>query len=188
MTTAAQAKKYREKYPERVKASARAYYERNKEKIAAAKKEKRQQNREQIDARKRAWERENPDKVAMQRVRSRLRRERSRLNAGLKFHYNVTADQYDRILAAQGGVCAICREPSDSARSKRLFVDHDHQTGTPRGLLCHRCNAGLGYFRERPELFHAAVDYLFAWEMADQTSTEKWDASAIRCFEMMMSS
>ncbi len=49
----------------------------------------------------------------------------------------VTDDQYERLLAAQGGHCALC--PS-TPKTRRLAVDHDHKTGKVRGLLCHRCN------------------------------------------------
>jgi hypothetical protein len=51
-----------------------------------------------------------------------------------------TAEDYDRLLAAQGGGCAICKAPP---KTRRLHVDHDHKTGAVRGLLCHRCNRGL---------------------------------------------
>lgn len=49
----------------------------------------------------------------------------------------VSDDQYERLLAAQGGHCALC--PS-TPKTRRLHVDHEHRTGRVRGLLCHRCN------------------------------------------------
>jgi hypothetical protein len=52
----------------------------------------------------------------------------------------VTDAEYDRLLAAQGGGCAICGNPP---KTRRLHVDHDHKTGRVRGLLCHRCNRAL---------------------------------------------
>ena len=54
--------------------------------------------------------------------------------------YGITGDDYDALLALQGGKCAICRA---RPRSKRLAVDHDHKTGAVRGLLCSRCNHDL---------------------------------------------
>lgn len=54
--------------------------------------------------------------------------------------YGLSADEYDAMLAAQGGRCAICRA---RPKSKRLAVDHDHRTGEVRGLLCSRCNHDL---------------------------------------------
>ena len=69
----------------------------------------------------------------------------------------ITLEQYDQMLAAQKGLCAICEEPPDHAR---LFIDHCHKTGKVRGLLCSVCNRGLGHFRDRVDLFLSAVSYL----------------------------
>jgi hypothetical protein len=54
--------------------------------------------------------------------------------------YGITGDEYEALLRAQGGRCAICRA---RPKSKRLAVDHDHKTGAVRGLLCSRCNHDL---------------------------------------------
>lgn len=69
----------------------------------------------------------------------------------------VTVAEYDRLLAAQGGGCAICGNPP---KSRRLDVDHDHRTGATRGLLCHACNRGLSYFRDNARSLWRAGDYL----------------------------
>lgn len=61
------------------------------------------------------------------------------------------------LLAAQGGRCAICRRV---VASKFLRVDHCHVTGVIRGLLCQRCNPGLGFFQEDPDLLNRALEYL----------------------------
>lgn len=76
----------------------------------------------------------------------------------LKRRYGITAEQYDAILAAQGGGCAICGR-DDRAWELRLCVDHDHDTGTVRGILCRRCNAFLAIV-ENPELLAQFHDYL----------------------------
>jgi hypothetical protein len=52
----------------------------------------------------------------------------------------VTDEEYARLLAAQGGHCALC---PNTPKTRRLHVDHDHATGKVRGLLCHRCNRAL---------------------------------------------
>ncbi len=81
----------------------------------------------------------------------------------LRVRYGMTPSDYERMLAAQGGACAICRstDSGHSASKKRRFlVDHDHDTGAPRGLLCHRCNVGLGMFRDTPEHLDSAIKYL----------------------------
>ena len=75
----------------------------------------------------------------------------------------VTLEDYQRLLTAQGGVCAICgRPPREGGR--RLDVDHDHRTGAVRGLLDHRCNRGLGYFGDDPRRLEAAARYLRKYE------------------------
>jgi len=71
--------------------------------------------------------------------------------------YGITADEYKALFAAQNGVCAICKQ----ARSYRLNVDHDHQSGHVRGLLCRLCNGRLlTAARDRPEVLRAGADYL----------------------------
>ncbi len=77
--------------------------------------------------------------------------------------YGITLDDYDRMLAEQGGACAICGGgPEGGPATKNYSVDHCHETGLVRGLLCSSCNIGLAKFRDRPELLIAASDYLLA--------------------------
>lgn len=71
--------------------------------------------------------------------------------------YGLTADAFDAMLAAQGGLCAIC---GDRMAGKFLHVDHCHSSGRVRGLLCTRCNPGIGYFRESIVLLRKAIGYL----------------------------
>lgn len=69
----------------------------------------------------------------------------------------VTLDDYDRMLAEQGGGCAICGAPP---KTRRLDVDHDHKTGQVRGLLCVRCNRAVPSWTLSPEWFLAAARYV----------------------------
>ncbi len=71
----------------------------------------------------------------------------------------MTLDEYNRMLTAQGGVCAICGVKT-ARKGWRLAVDHCHATGRVRGLLCHRCNSAIGMMRESAELMRRAADYL----------------------------
>lgn len=71
--------------------------------------------------------------------------------------YGLEKGEYDKLFQAQGGVCAICRQP----RKQRLSVDHDHKTGMVRGLLCRMCNGRLlTAAKDKPEVLRAAADYL----------------------------
>lgn len=76
----------------------------------------------------------------------------------LRETYGITGEQYEAILAAQGGQCFICeKEP----RAKRFAVDHDHDTGEVRGLLCRRCNHRLlGSAHDRTRILYRAIEYL----------------------------
>ena len=79
--------------------------------------------------------------------------------------YQLTVGEYEAILAAQGGGCAICGSAETYVNNRHgttfsLSVDHDHETGVIRGILCGACNRGVGYFRDRPSLLDAASKYL----------------------------
>ncbi len=79
--------------------------------------------------------------------------------------YGLSGPAYDELLKAQGGVCAICKQPERVAlnpgdKPHSLAVDHDHATLKVRGLLCRACNVGLGNFADDPALLRTAADYL----------------------------
>lgn len=77
--------------------------------------------------------------------------------------YGITPDEYRAMLVTQGGRCAVCGDepPPDGIKaSSRLHVDHDHATGMVRALLCNRCNRGIGYMRDRPDLLRLAAEYV----------------------------
>lgn len=71
--------------------------------------------------------------------------------------YDLTVDEYQTIFELQSGKCAICKQASN----KVLVVDHDHETGKVRALLCGTCNSGLGMFKDSPELLDQAARYLW---------------------------
>jgi hypothetical protein len=80
----------------------------------------------------------------------------------LRSEYGITEDDVVRLLDAQGWGCAICRDPL-SVHGKQTEwpnIDHCHETGMVRGVLCMRCNTTLGYMRDRPSLLRRAADYL----------------------------
>jgi hypothetical protein len=77
--------------------------------------------------------------------------------------FDISVEEYDRLFFAQEGLCAICSQPERAPFKggvRRLAVDHDHETGKVRGLLCMNCNNGLGRFGDDPGLLRAAADYL----------------------------
>lgn len=70
--------------------------------------------------------------------------------------YGCTPEFKEQLLESQGGVCAICGKVADG----KWHLDHEHGTGRIRGVLCSRCNQGLGLFGDDPEVCSAAADYL----------------------------
>ena len=88
--------------------------------------------------------------------------------AGAKHNYHlgrfgINDADYQKMLVEQNGVCAICGRPERQGTNgspKQLSVDHDHETGELRGLLCTSCNTALGLVEDRVDLLHAAIAYL----------------------------
>jgi hypothetical protein len=78
--------------------------------------------------------------------------------AAIKWRYRIDPAIYDELLEKQQGVCACCRL-SETGKSGRLHVDHDHGTGRIRGLLCSRCNVALGLLRDNPSTILRLWEY-----------------------------
>ena len=76
--------------------------------------------------------------------------------------FGITLEQYNEMLVAQGGVCAICLQPEAVSREQHLAVDHDHTSNKVRALLCNRCNRALGFMQDNAYLLRAAAAYLEA--------------------------
>ena len=94
-----------------------------------------------------------PCRYAVHKPRADLR------SARRKYNYGLTREQFEALFAEQGGQCAICDRPL-AAEGRNLHVDHCHFDKQVRGLLCGRCNTGLGHFRDDPELLQAAANYI----------------------------
>lgn len=105
------------------------------------------ENREYMNQGHREWTRKNKKYAA----------EYSR-NKTLIIKFGITEIQYQDLLFKQGGTCLICKKTCSSGR--KLAVDHDHETGEIRGLLCGACNMGLGLFQDNPFLLENAKNYL----------------------------
>lgn len=71
-------------------------------------------------------------------------------------YYGISIEQYEEMSERQSHKCALCRR----AYARTLHVDHCHETGDVRGLLCNNCNTGIGLFEESIVLFRAATAYL----------------------------
>lgn len=78
----------------------------------------------------------------------------------LRRNYGITAEDFDRMFSEQSGRCGICCTEDPGGRTNTFHVDHCHETGRVRGLLCNRCNRALGQFNDSEELLLAAIAYL----------------------------
>lgn len=89
--------------------------------------------------------------------RERKRKRQSELY--FKNKYNLSIDDYEKIVMSQNFACLICGRHQDELEQK-LFVDHDHETGRVRGLLCSSCNSLLGYSKDNISILESAIEYL----------------------------
>lgn len=101
-------------------------------------------NREARKAKALQWNKDNPEALQASKERARAK------------EYGLTVEQLRAMLARE--TCDICGEPFSS--TKHRHVDHDHETGKARGLLCSNCNHAIGKMKDSPELLRKAADYL----------------------------
>jgi hypothetical protein len=111
------------------------------------------QNRDKVNAQKREYRKNNQEKLAAQ---WKKRAEQVRNNK-LKRLYGISYEDKVEMHKQQNGVCPICYQPLGV---NDLHVDHDHDTGEVRGLLCKHCNMGLGNFKENTEALERALSYI----------------------------
>lgn len=112
----------------------------------------------------RRYTEENRERVNAQRRSKYLDRRQNHI-AGMRLRrFGLTRDDFLDMLEEQGGVCAICGNPETSRGNhgyiKNLSVDHDHETGVVRGLLCNNCNRAIGLLRDDTSILAAAIAYL----------------------------
>lgn len=165
------------------KARYKAWFEANKDALLQKQRERNRKNylknKEAHSAKATQWAAENPERFKELQGQYRLRNKDAlaakrkaiyeankpaellqRRHAKIK-KYGLQPDDYHAMLAKQGGKCAICRSDKPTLNNKGSFrIDHCHVTGVVRGLLCNKCNAGLGMFGDNPELLAKALQYL----------------------------
>ena len=129
-------KKWRKENKEHVIKYRKKLYSENKEEILKNLKLRRENNLEKYLIRENEYRMKNPIKI-----------KHSKRAYNLKVTYNMTLEDYQRMFDTQKGKCAICKKHQNEFKYP-LHVDHDHNTGKVRGLLCGRCNAGLGYYEK----------------------------------------
>ncbi len=98
-------------------------------------------------SRMKQWKKDNPEKFKAHARKALLKK------------YGLSIEQFDELLVSQNNACKLCKKlrlPTE----REWQVDHCHDTGRVRGILCYNCNVGLGHFTDSPTLLAAAIEYL----------------------------
>jgi hypothetical protein len=149
----------------------------NAEKIKKQQKQYKDNHREEITIKTKQWRENNVDKI--KQFPSHSKENRSKVykkyhmnnkentrRYKIKKKYDITLEQYNEMVDAQQGKCKICGTHQDELK-KLLVIDHNHDTNIVRGLLCDKCNRGLGHFNDDVNLLSQAIEYLSADLSAD---------------------
>lgn len=118
------------------------YYKKNKEKI-------------------RRYQKDNPDihNKANEKYNRKPTSKKKRRGISYMYKYGITEKDFNDMFLKQKGRCAICGV-SQLDIEYRINIDHCHETGIVRGLLCRRCNTALGHFKDDVDIMQRAIDYL----------------------------
>lgn len=102
--------------------------------------------------------RERARKAKLQKAKDRAQEAKlPKVEASRFRQYGLTEKKFDQMYEGQDERCKICKVWQDS---NEIHIDHDHSTGRVRGLLCKRCNFGLGWFNDKPDFLETAAWYL----------------------------
>ena len=135
----------------------KAYREKNKEGIKDYQKAYREKNKEEIKAKKKTYYKKNKEKHKASQ---------------LKIRYGIGLHEYNLILTEQKGKCACCGIHQNEL-TMNLAVDHDHDTGLIRGLLCMHCNTAIGMLGDNIEGLMKALNYLEKHELTKERKTNE---------------
>lgn len=139
------------------RAVTRESYARHREKYREANRVYGRENRAKRTAYGREYTAKNREKLKAQ-GRERYQADKTRFaDARLRYVYGIDLKTYGQMYDAQGGACAICRAVHPVGK---LCVDHNHETGAVRGLLCRQCNSAIGFMNDDPAVVSAAASYL----------------------------
>jgi hypothetical protein len=163
-------KERRESNPEHYLKIGRRFYANHKERLRARSMDYYRSHPEESKARHKKWRQENKEYCQLKaKADTKKNKDRTRFRIMRKL-YGLEPSTYDEMLANQGGLCAICGNPP--AKNKHLHIDHCHKTGLVRGLLCGKCNAGIGFLNDEAALAQNAADYLADFEANGTENTQ----------------
>jgi hypothetical protein len=151
---------------EKARISEARYRERNREKRRASGRKRYQkmneENKKLYNEKTVEWRKQNPEKYAkiQKKYHDNNNVKLKKRNSRLKRNFKITLKDYEKMLEEQNGVCKICKNPETTKTLKNLSVDHCHNTGKVRGLLCRSCNVALGLFKDDIEIITNSIKYL----------------------------
>lgn len=152
-------KAWRERNKDKIKADKQAYHISNKDEIKAKDKLYYEANAEVIKNKQKKYYEANKDKVKKYIQTYNKTNPDVQRKTQYKRKFGITLDDYDKMFDIQEGKCSICTK-HQSELKKLLHVDHNHETGKIRGLLCGDCNLALGMFKDNETLLTNAIKYL----------------------------
>lgn len=140
--------------------ASRKWKAKNKEKVAAYQKEWRQLNKDKMKQYMSDWRFANQEHIKEYNSRWNSSNLDYHVDRHLKYTYNISIVEYTKMLEKQEFKCAICGIHESEAIRSKLFVDHCHETGKIRALLCLNCNTALGHIKEDTNILHSMLNYL----------------------------
>ena len=149
----------KKKYNLEHKADRQKRYLSKKQEISEQKKGYRLKHKKEIAKHMEQYYKNNKEIMAIQSKQYRLKHKEDIARQRRHATYGITSEQYDIIYTKQNGCCAICGK-HETKLNRKLSVDHDHETGIIRGLLCYKCNTALGLFGDNIEILKQALNYL----------------------------
>jgi Recombination endonuclease VII len=140
---------WRKKNPEKIRQSRKEWSEKNRDKVLKSKKKYRNKYSEKVKKQIKNWIKNN-----------KRRYQQTKWSGWIKQKYGLSEKVFENLLKAQKGLCAICRNKQKCGKRKKLYVDHSHEAGVVRGLLCFKCNALLGMAQDDKSVLRLAIRYL----------------------------
>jgi hypothetical protein len=156
-------REWRAKNKEKLQKYFKEYYVAHAEEKRAATKAWRKNNPERFKQNTSAYKKRHRRALNEKQIEYRLSTPERQLDYCLSGKYGISLETYKDMVEAQGGLCLICGGPETrklNGSVLRLSVDHCHETGNVRGLLCASCNKGIGLLGDDPARLLAAIDYL----------------------------
>lgn len=161
---------YIEKNRERISQKNKEYHQKHRDRLLAAGRQRYHENIEVRRANSRRWHQENRD-LALKKMREYGKKNNHKaLGRARKKRYGITPEIFDAMFNAQNKCCAICGCSSTRAKNG-WHLDHSHQTGKVRAILCNNCNCGLGYAKDSIETLQNMVEYLKYHERLGKNDT-----------------